>query len=59
MISNISTYYEDTVIDNNTTELIINSNPAYPPINGWQMIGAIGTVNAKLGECTSSSQFQT
>jgi hypothetical protein len=39
------------------TELIINSNPAYPPINGWQMIGGIGTVNAVLGECGSSSEL--
>ena len=39
------------------TELIINSNPAYPPINGWQMMGGIGTVNAVLGECGSSSEL--
>lgn len=39
------------------TELIINSNPAYPPINGWQLIGGVGTVNAVLGECTSSNEL--
>jgi hypothetical protein len=39
------------------TELIINSNPAYPPINGWQMIGGLGVVSAVIGECTPSNEL--
>lgn len=42
---------------NGITELIINSNPAYPPINGWQLIGGVGGVNATLGECSTSNEL--
>jgi hypothetical protein len=30
---------------------IINTNTAYPPINGWQLLGSPATISVSLGEC--------
>lgn len=34
---------------------IINSNPAYPPLSGWQVLGVDGTVTAYEGNCQETS----
>lgn len=42
---------------NNYPKTIINSNPAYPPFNNWQVVGTTGSVNINDGECESTASI--
>lgn len=42
---------------NNYSVNIINSNPAYPPFNNWQVIGTTGSVTINDGECESNESL--
>jgi hypothetical protein len=36
---------------NDYGQVIVNSNPAYPPINNWNILGKKGSVTVSEGEC--------
>jgi hypothetical protein len=45
------------VLVNSLSLTVVNINPAYPPINGWQIYGVKGTVTVTQGECVSQSDL--
>ena len=39
------------LVDNVNNLTVINNNPSYPPLSGWQILGKDGSVGAYEGEC--------
>ena len=45
------------LVDTLTNLVVINNNPAYPPLSGWNILGVDGSVTVYEGECQNNDNL--